>query len=525
MYNKVKNWYFFPFLLALYPILFLFGNNVSELQPSMAIRVIVLALICTLILLVLFRLIMSGWEVASYVTALVVLILLSYGHIYHSLRDLIPGSSQIIRHRFLFPSIVIVVILLIRIIDRNRQKLSAISPLFNFISLALLVLPTFQIVNSGVLFQGISSTRTERDSFACNLSAQDIQAVPDIYYIILDAYSREDILGEIYNFDNSQFLNQLRDNGFFIAENSQSNYGATVFSLRSSLNLDYIVDHRQPWEDNENVDDLDKRDYSIADNTVRRELSCIGYSVISFDSGYPYTSWRDADYFLSPHTIGWERYYFAGVNQFESMFLYNTIALLIIDADIVQTRNLKEIVDAPYSQHRERILFSLDFEKSGVLNLPSPKFVFAHVVSPHSPYIFSLSEDSLQQSGAFNLSESDGLSEEEIIFGYWRQVEYLNVKVLDMVESILKGSENPPIIIIQGDHGAPEDPYDHMAILNAYHLPGTGNEKLYPGITPVNSFRIIFNHFLGGNYPLLDDHSYFSNHNDYNFVEIRIPAD
>ena len=44
--------------------------------------------------------------------------------------------------------------------------------------------------------------------------------------------------------------------------------------------------------------------------------------------------------------------------------------------------------------------------------------------------------------------------------------------------------------------------------MNAYHLPDGGNALLYPSITPINTFRVIFNHYLGADFELLEDSSY-----------------
>ena len=61
---------------------------------------------------------------------------------------------------------------------------------------------------------------------------------------------------------------------------------------------------------------------------------------------------------------------------------------------------------------------------------------------------------------------------------------------------------------------------ESMRIFNAYYFPG-GNERLYDSITPVNSFRIIFNSYFGADYPLLEDKNYFTNHrHPYNFVDV-----
>jgi hypothetical protein len=49
-----------------------------------------------------------------------------------------------------------------------------------------------------------------------------------------------------------------------------------------------------------------------------------------------------------------------------------------------------------------------------------------------------------------------------------------------------------------------------MEILNAYYLPGVDPNLLYNTISPVNTFRIIFNQYFGAHYDLLPDTSYYS---------------
>jgi hypothetical protein len=78
------------------------------------------------------------------------------------------------------------------------------------------------------------------------------------------------------------------------------------------------------------------------------------------------------------------------------------------------------------------------------------------------------------------------------------------------VESIIKNSSIPPIIIIQGDHGPSHfDETTRMGILNAYYFP-EAQPALHPSITPVNSFRVLFNTYFGTEFNLLKDTSYYS---------------
>ena len=87
----------------------------------------------------------------------------------------------------------------------------------------------------------------------------------------------------------------------------------------------------------------------------------------------------------------------------------------------------------------------------------------------------------------------------------------------------MKFSVIAPIIIVQGDHGAVlDDPQRRMTILNAYYLPGGGAQSLYEAVSPVNTFRVIFNFYFGLQVPLLDDISYYSSYEEpYNYQVIE----
>jgi hypothetical protein len=93
------------------------------------------------------------------------------------------------------------------------------------------------------------------------------------------------------------------------------------------------------------------------------------------------------------------------------------------------------------------------------------------------------------------------------------------------VTTLLADSATPPVILIQGDHG-PWLQYgsDQFKILNAYYLPGH-NDLLYPSISPVNTFRLVFDTYLGADYPLLEDISYDSPvPNVFNFTKESNPC-
>ena len=58
---------------------------------------------------------------------------------------------------------------------------------------------------------------------------------PAIYYIILDGYARSEVMRELFDFDNTAFLERLERKGFFVARGSNANYCQTPLSRLSSL--------------------------------------------------------------------------------------------------------------------------------------------------------------------------------------------------------------------------------------------------------------------------------------------------
>jgi hypothetical protein len=175
---------------------------------------------------------------------------------------------------------------------------------------------------------------------------------------------------------------------------------------------------------------------------------------------------------------------------------------------------MQTFLDTAYIEHRDRILYALD-ELEDMPSIRGPKFVFAHILAPHEPFVFGAKGEIVERKTPFALNHDvESQDTEAYIRGYRDQVEYLNSRVGPLVKKMIAQSKTPPIIIIQGDHGSlarVSSPNARMTILNAYYLPAGGEQRLYESISPVNSFRVIFDHYFGGKLDLLKDVSYFYN--------------
>jgi len=134
-------------------------------------------------------------------------------------------------------------------------------------------------------------------------------------------------------------------------------------------------------------------------------------------------------------------------------------------------------------------------------SLESPKFIYAHLLVTHPPYIFG-------QNGEYI---GDQVTDEYANkIGYTDQITYLNQRLLTIIPKILEESKTPPIILVQSDHGEFYASADtHQSAFYALYLPGSSLQELYPSLSPVNTFRLVFNRYFGENFDLLPDKSYY----------------
>ena len=69
---------------------------------------------------------------------------------------------------------------------------------------------------------------------------QSVAALPSVYWFILDMYARHDVLEKYSGFANQEFLQSLKDRGFFVAERAVSNYSSTQLTISTTIAMDYI---------------------------------------------------------------------------------------------------------------------------------------------------------------------------------------------------------------------------------------------------------------------------------------------
>ncbi len=500
IFSQIFNSPWYPLALSAYPALALLNANSGEVQPAAVIRPLLASIVFGGLLYFVLWLFFRRAHKAAFLTALWLTLFFTFGHAYIYVDGKYPDTSYA---SWLILGWGIAFVLTLFWVTRPKLTFVSAASTLNTVALALLIMSGWQQVS----FEG--GTRSAHALGADNAPIQrDLVAPanpPDVYYIIPDMYTRQDLLKSAYDYDNTEFLNALRERGFYVAECSMSNYVRTEISLASSLNMMYLQEldpafkpestaRRKLWD-------------SLKHSAVRYNFESMGYKTVNYATGFAWNELRDADIFFEPPPLT------SGMNEFEGLFLRTTLGRYAIDFGWVDP-------DTVLGQlFRDR--FNNVFDNMGAIaRMPEPTFSYIHIISPHPPFVFDAEGNPTHPADFWD--DQQKYPAKKFVEGYTNQLTWLNKKTLDAIDTLLAESDTPPIIIIQGDHGPWMQTQERrMWIFNAYYLPEHTHE-LYPTITPVNTFRLIFNAYFGGKYDILDDVSYFSPVPKlYNFSEIQ----
>jgi hypothetical protein len=497
-----------PLFLTTYMVLALLAKNLSEFESWAVLRPLIFALAGTIILLVLLHLILKNWQKAALFTTFLLLLFFTYGQMYIYLRENAVFGYYLGRHRILVPVYFALLVLGLWVITRLK-RIATLNEIVNGACLVLMFAPIFEIAVWEVRSASTQPVKTE------NMGVSFIRPArpPDIYYIILESYTSDDMLKDSFNFNNSQFTNKLKQMGFYVADCSRSNYSEAELSLASSMNLKYLQSFGSDFS-NGGKDRLLL--YGLmTENQVLNILRSSGYQIVSFETGSHWEQWEDGDHYI---TSGARSVLQSSLRPFEARLLNSTAAILLTDWRALSAKNDASPMVSSYRYYINRELYKLD-QLNYMPSMAGPKFVFAHILLPAPPLVFTAT-GAIQSDPGYYSNAGQPIDNDYFNKGYINQVQFLNRRILPILGNIISQSKVMPIIILQGDRGVEGN--DQHAILNAYFLPGGGESWLYRTVSPVNTFRVIFNAYFKGHLPLLPDQSFFIDEaNQGQFMESR----
>jgi len=482
--------YHFPVLISIYPIIFIYSNNVQELSISQIFVPGVIAIIATILCWICLSVVLKDTLKAGIITSIFVISFYSYGTFFDWVDSLNVFTAK---HRHMLPIFFLITAYLGYFVYRikNTFVFPSIAKILTVMISLLIILNVvtalpYEIKKIEFSQPGVPPTSNQEGgnfSYITNTTEY-----PDIFYIVLDEYASSSTIKEIWGYDNSEFENYLEEKGFFVASNSRVRKADTLFSISSTLNMEYV---------DENSDKLVLFS-KINNNRVMDSLKKRGYSIIVIDGikeAYPNKGKISADY----------EYSFDYLNDRENVLINENEGLTNIFIQKTMLKPFSYIFE--HTVTKTPSLFA--FEKISTIGYNiTPKFVYIHINSPHAPFVFDSNGKTIEPTYANNWKEKKY---------YLGQYIFATHQIQQSVNNLLINSKKDPIIIIQSDHG-PRPYYspkadeqleiptqDTLKVFNAMYLPDGSSQYLYANITPVNTFRFIFNHTFHDDYELLED--------------------
>jgi hypothetical protein len=354
---------------------------------------------------------------------------------------------------------------------------------------ALCLQSLYLIAVNPVMRERTAITEVVQKTFADTPVATAPAERPDIYYIIFDRYARQDMLQNIYGFDNTAFLADLENRGFIVPREAYANYQRTAASVVSSLNFDYLDKLQMPQT--EGSADWVPVYSQFQDFRAARVFKSIGYGTHFFGTWWePTRRMATADQNHNFYELP------------EALRIIYEYSLVVDAARLVGLRKLDPLW---WQCERSKKMFD---GLAALSEDPGPTFAFAHFLIPHPPFVTNPHGRCMEIADAAAQSRAQN---------YSGQVQYTNKRILELVDTLLAKPGPRPLIILQADEGPWPEKYageevdrmgrdvsdvnwlkisddelrEKMAIFAAYYLPEAARIGLNNRSTPVNTFRRI----------------------------------
>ena len=516
-----------PFLVAIFPILIIYSQNIGRVEIGELFLPIILIVGTAVGLYYFWKSILKNENKSAIIVTLILIMLFSYGHIYYLLNDVAIDGFDIGKNIYLIPAFGLLLGIGIFFTIKIKTVLNNATSILNVISIVLVLvavgnvlLVTTEIVNCDkcTIQELFYETRDFSDYFEPHkFLISENQELPDVYYLILDEYARNDALIEYHDFSNHELTEFLENKGFHIAKNSFANYPMSVQSIPATMNMDYInflAD--EIGTEVRNYKPLNEKNYGLyPNNMVIKNFKEMDYKIITFNT-----------FALHLHENPLSDEAFCHRDKF---LLDNRLV------DVLARTSIFGYFVERWAEGELRQATLCAFENFGTAGnvFDEPVFVWAHIMLPHPPWVFGPNGEEITPGKPLLITDNPEFRDSgwEPKRQYIQQVQFANKKTIEVVENILENNRNA-IIIIQGDHGtawetnwmepSKDDALQRLRNFDAIYFPDKDKrDLLLDDRTLVNTFRTVFNAYYESNYELLENKMYWGwNAKPYYFEEM-----
>ena len=499
--NAIYSWPIYPLLFGLYIPLNYFTYNqalygFSDTVRSLIIAPLVVACLCLVVWLVIRRV---------HFAALVSTLFTGYA-VYFCYTPLVEVP------------IILVAITIFWLTCRKNIGPNC-SRIINVMMLAVLMQPLIAIASFQQAIQTDHVDPLGTSPFSSIRIDQPVDkaTLPTIVHIVLDAYSSNATLRDIFGYDNTPFTDELTDIGFIVGQDVRTPYNQTLLAMSSIFLGEYFDSGQGPLSE-KNSDQLrGTLGTMVTESVVQRKLRELDYNYLFVETGYQFLRRPSFSIPSYPGKLPDKG------NPYEA-------GLLSLIGILPPPKESEAIKDRNENTYLRNAL-TTDF----YLSVETPFLLYEHVLAPHPPFIIDREGEDTSQWQEFNSIKAGNAATEgkkELIEGYKQgyleKLRYTNAALLKQTRKMISEIPGPKIIMVHGDHGS-------GAHLNDRDPNGPGNTCLSERYNTflaiysndpiirnrlmslkserfnlINLYRLIFDMYFETDIGLLKDQSFFA---------------
>jgi len=349
------------------------------------------------------------------------------------------------------------------------------------------------------------------------LALDEVAAAPElrnVYFVIADAYGSEDSLRRGAEFDNSDFLSSMIEQGYYVANNAYSPYNLTYLTISAVLNGDYIAEDDKPSNYQLFYPVTLKH---VQPPQVVRQFRDLGYQFYIVGN-----SWADCE---GPHVSCVEN---------DDYFIPYSIRAFF-EATPLNTAFALDRATVPAKQDwNDAIGRVLSLIEDGRMP-PNPYFMFVHHLAPHPPYKFM--PDCTLRAGYIDSMLMDSWDADKKPL-YVDNLKCTSRRILELAR-LLEQHDPKAIVIVVGDHGpaftvkweqalekwTASEIAERSGVLSLARFPARCQEHLSSTINSVNLVRLAFACVSGKRPLLLRNKSFITGYKPPESDRLRLVAD
>ena len=377
-------------------------------------------------------------------------------------------------------------------------------------------------------------TATAENYEAKSFQSTELESRPDIYFLMVDGFGRQDVLKEMFDIDTSGFVAELRRNGFVVADRALGAHPMTWLSLPAIFDQEYQA---LPGDQGKPATQIRQNAIMTGGSRTHQILKANGYHFVTAA-----TVW--GRFLCDPSPISEVE---DCVNKrpdidaaLQDAYVRYQLVFMTPFLALSRASFLPEAVGAMWESPRlledETTVGGKAFLTRDILNVVDavqvrddsiPLFVFGHMMYSHPPFTLG-PKCEFRTRGIPNLGAlwPDTRMSGDDVSGYQAGIDCAVMQILELISEV----DPSAVIVVQADHGPfteetanPDDVADlnekdvrfepfwgRTSVFSAVRLPERCRSSVSDTYAGINTFKVIFDCLAGRPTLQISERSYWA---------------